>query len=618
MTPPTTNDTKPGFAPLDFAPPDVTVEPLSDGGVIVRSSQKLGACDTKMGDYLIDWASLAASRTFLAERDGTGGWRKLSYRQTLNRVERLAQALLDRGFGPGRTLMILSDNGIDSALLQLAAQHIGMPAVPVSPAYSLMSKDHAKLKTIHDLVRPSLVYAKDGDRFAAALAAIGVGPDQLVTSVAKDGVTTVDDLLQTPKTDAVDLAFAGVGPDSIAKILFTSGSTGAPKGVINTQRMLVSNQQMIAQLWRFLGDHPPVIVDWLPWNHTFGANHNFNMILRHGGTLYIDDGKPVPALIGKTVANLRDVSPTLYFNVPIGFAALLDHLENDAELRGNFFKRLDAVFYAGAALPQSLWDRLEDVAIAERGERVPMISAWGATETAPMVTTVHFPIERAGVIGLPGPGVALKMVPAGGKLEMRVKGPNVTPGYWQRPDLTQAAFDKDGYYKIGDAGRFARDEDPAGGIVFDGRTAEDFKLSTGTWVHVGALRVAVISACAPALQDAVLVGEYGDHVGVLAFPNMAGCRTLAGLADDTPVETVLASHVVRDHVRDALVRHNIENTGSSTQIARILLMADPPSIDTNEITDKGYINQRAVAERRADLVADVMANAPSSSVIVVS
>ncbi|MEM7442210.1 MAG: feruloyl-CoA synthase [Pseudomonadota bacterium] len=609
--------TKPDFAPLDFAPPEVEVDETLDGGKIVRSAQALGACDAKMGDYLVDWAALAPERTFLAERDGQGGWRKLSYADALDSVERLAQALIDRGFGPGRTLMILSDNSIDNALLQLAAQHIGTPAVPVSPAYSLMSNDHAKLRAIHDLIDPSLVYAEDGARFAGALEAIGVGSDRLVTSIAQAAATTVADMLKTAKTEAVDLAFAGVGPDSIAKILFTSGSTGEPKGVINTQRMLVSNQQMIAQLWHFLAEKPPVIVDWLPWNHTFGGNHNFNMVLRHGGTLYIDDGKPVPALVGKTIANLHDVSPTLYFNVPIGFSSLLDHLESDVELRSNFFRELDAVFYAGAALPQNLWERMEAASIAERGVRVPMISAWGATETAPMVTTVHFPIERAGVIGLPGPGVSLKLVPAGDKLEMRVKGPNVTPGYWRRPDLTKAAFDDEGFYKIGDAGRFARENDPSSGIVFDGRTAEDFKLSTGTWVFVGALRIALIAACAPAIQDAVPVGEYKDEVGLLIFPNLNGCRSLAGLAEDTPIEQIVSHQAVRDHVRTALAEHNRKNPGSSTRVTRALLMAEPPSIDANEITDKGYINQHAVTQRRADLVRDVLAEAPSDRVIVV-
>ena len=617
MTEPT-RAPKPDFAPLDFAPPEVEVVELPDGGMIVRSAQKLGACDAKMGDYLIDWAALAPKRTFLAERDGQGGWRNLSYADALDSVERLAQALIDRGIGPGRTLMIVSDNSIDNALLQLAAQHIGAPAVPVSPAYSLMSKDHAKLRAIHDQIQPSLVFADDGARFAGALEAIGIGSDRLVTSIPQSDATTIGQMLKTTKTEAVDLAFAGVGPDSIAKILFTSGSTGEPKGVINTQRMLVSNQQMIAQLWHFLADKPPVIVDWLPWNHTFGGNHNFNMILRHGGTLYIDDGKPVPALIGKTVANLREVSPTLYFNVPIGFSSLLDHLETDADLRANFFRQLDAVFYAGAALPQNLWERMENVSIGERGVRVPMISAWGATETAPMVTTVHFPIERAGVIGLPGPGVSLKMVPAGDKLELRVKGPNVTPGYWQRPDLTEAAFDADGFYKIGDAGRIACDDDPASGIVFDGRTAEDFKLSTGTWVFVGALRITLIAACAPAIQDAVPVGENHDQVGLLIFPNIAGCRSLSSLDEDAPIEELLADSAVRDHVRNTLDRHNRDNPGSSTRVGRALLMAQPPSIDANEITDKGYINQRAVAQRRADLVAQVLAENPPDQVIIIA
>jgi feruloyl-CoA synthase len=376
-----------------------------------------------------------------------------------------------------------------------------------------------------------------------------------------------------------------------------------PKGVINTQRMMCSNQQAIAQVWPFLESKPPVIVDWLPWNHTFGGNHNFNMVLRNGGTLYIDAGKPAPGLVEKTVANLREVSPTLYFNVPRGFDVMLPYLEADTGLRDTFFARLDLIFHAGAALPQPLWERLEKLSVDSTGKRARMVSAWGSTETSPLVTSVHFAIDRAGIIGLPAPGIELKMIPNGDKLEMRVRGPNVTPGYWKAASLTKAAFDEDGFYCIGDAGKLADPADPSKGVVFDGRTAEDFKLMSGTWVHVGVLRVNALAAATPLIQDAVVTGHDREEVGLLAFANPAGCRTLCkDAASETPLSEMIARDEVRAHVREGLATHNAANPGSSTRITRVLLMATPPSIDANEITDKGYINQRAVLERRADLV----------------
>ncbi len=614
------------LAPLNFAPPEVNVQHLSDGGMILRSAQQLQPYPDSLNEMLRHWAHEAPERIFLAERQPDGKWIELSYERTAAAVNAISQSLLDRGFlgrdfKPVSTVAILSDNGINNALLQLGAMQIGVPVVPVSPAYSLMSKDHGRLRYILERVSPSLVYAADGKKFEPALADVDTAGVEIVHSenpADNQRATLFTALTETASTDAVDEAFEHVGPDSVAKILFTSGSTGRPKGVINTQRMLCSNQQAIKQLWPFLEERPPVILDWLPWNHTFGGNHNFNMVLFNGGTLYIDNGKPAPGLVEHTVANLREVAPTLYFNVPRGFDMLLPYLEQDPALRDNFFSDLDILFYAGAALPHNLWERLEALSIRSRGERVRMVSAWGSTETSPLVTAVHFEIERAGVIGLPAPGCELKMVPNGDKLEMRIKGVNVTPGYWKDEALTRAAFDEDGFYCIGDAGKLADPDDPAKGIVFDGRVSEDFKLTTGTWVHVGALRIAAIAAGAPVIQDAVIAGHDRDELGLLVFPNPAGCKSLCpDAADDVPLKNLLARQEVRSRLKEGLRLYNKAHPGRSSRIARVVLMAEPPDIDANEITDKGYINQRAVLERRARLVEKLYAADPADDEVIV-
>jgi feruloyl-CoA synthase len=611
---------KPPFALLDFAPPKVEVE-RRDGGVsVLRSGYALGAIPRCVGEDLVRWAGVAPQRVFLAERQDIL-WRKLSYGAALAQVRAIGAALIARGLSAERPVAILSDNGIDHALLTLACMHVGVPVAPVSAAYSLMSYDHAKLKAILELMAPGLVFASDPVKYGPAIeAAVATGTEIVLGAGAEawPRATPFTNLLDKPGGSEVDKAFAAVGPDTVAKILFTSGSTGEPKGVINTQRMLTANQQMIAQLWRFLAVTPPVIVDWLPWSHTFGANHNFNMVLRHGGTLYVDNGKPAPVLIEKTVANLREVAPTIYFNVPRGFDMLLPYLEQDAALRDHFFSRLQLIFYAAAALPQMLWDRLERLSIAARGERVMMVSAWGSTETAPLVTSVHFPIERAGVIGVPTPGTEIKMVPNGAKLELRVRGPNVTPGYWKRPDLTKAAFDDEGFYMIGDAGRLVDPADPAKGIEFDGRIAEDFKLMSGTWVHVGSLRVKAIGACAPVIQDAVITGHDREEIGMLVFPNVAACRALC---PDLPADASLARVFAEPAVRNKLLagmRAMAAEGGSSTYPARALLMEEPPSIDAGEITDKGYINQRAVLDRRNALVERIHREPPAEDVMTLA
>ena len=568
---------------LRYAPAEVKIEKRADGVTILRSPQPLKPYTRAVGDWLLHWYERAPDRTFIAERKGEG-WRRVSYRDALSDARRIGQALLNLKLDATRPVAILSDNSVDHALLALGAMHVGIPVAPISPAYSLMSKDFAKLKYIFDLLKPGLVFAAEPEKFAPALAAVGATS----TPVAK--------LLEANPGSNLEVAFSRLTPDTVAKILFTSGSTGTPKGVINTHRMLCANQQMLAQVWPFLEDKVQTIVDWLPWNHTFGGNFCFNVMLRNGGTLYIDNGKPAPGLAELTAKNLREISPTMYFNVPRGFDLLMPMLESDADLRRNFFRDLDMIFYAGAALPQNLWERLEQLALAEKGGALSMISSWGSTETAPSAASVHYPIERAGVIGLPNPGCELKLVPSAGKLEVRVKGPNVTPGYFRRDDLTKAAFDDEGYYCIGDAMKFADPAVPEKGLVFDGRVAEDFKLTTGTWVHVGAIRVKLIAAGNPLIQDAVITGHDRNEIGALVFLN-------PGAVKDMP------SEAIRSRLSQALKELSKEG-GSSTHPVRLLVMAEPPQIDGNEITDKGYLNQRAVLERRATLVDTLYSNSP--------
>ena len=568
---------------MKLAPAKVELEKRADGSMLLRSPQKLAPYARCVTEWLVQWSDRQPERVFLAERGKNDAWRRLTYRETYGSVRRIAQALLERGLTAETPVAILSDNSIDHAMLALGAMHVGIPVMPISPAYSLMSKDFGKLRAIFELVKPGLVFAADAQKFGPALEAVR----------AKS--VPVAELVETNPGSTQERDFSKVTPQTIAKILFTSGSTGAPKGVINTHAMLCANQQMLAQAWPFVAEHPPVIVDWLPWNHTFGGNHNFNLVLRNGGTLYIDGGKPVPGLVETTVRNLREVPSTMYFNVPRGYDLLLPFLEKDVELREHFFKHLDVLFYAAASLPQNLWDRLKSLSRKEHNTRLAMLSAWGSTETSPLATSVHFPMERPGVIGLPVAGCELKLVPAAGKLEVRVRGPHVTPGYYGRPDLTKAAFDEEGFYRIGDAVKLADPADPARGIVFDGRVAEDFKLSTGTWVSAGAVRVRLIAAADPLIQDAVITGHDRNQVGALVFLS--------------PATKDMSFVALRSRLSGVLQKMAQEG-GSSTYPARLLVMNEAPSIDANEITDKGYLNQRAVLERRAPLVERLYSDSP--------
>ncbi|WBL78615.1 feruloyl-CoA synthase [Bradyrhizobium xenonodulans] len=597
-----------GDASSLFATPKTVAEHRADGSILLRSPDPLRDGARCIGDWLEHFARQTPDRIFLAERDSTDTpWATVTYAGALQRVRAAASWILAQRLSAERPVVILSDNSIDHALLALAAQHVGVPSAAISPAYSLMSKDFDKLKSMIALLEPGAIYVSATKPFAAALAAIKpLHNAQIISGKAGDAdALAFRAIAATPETPDAAAAFTAVTPDTIAKFLFTSGSTGTPKAVINTQRMLTSSQQAKAQTWTFLekarGDL--VILDWLPWSHTFGANHNFNLVLRNGGSLYIDGGKPAPGLFATSLANLKSVMPTVYFNVPRGFDMLIAALRGDEDLRRRFFSEVKFAFYAGAALPQNLWEALEQLSVETVGHALPMVSAWGSTETSPLATDCHFLAERSGNIGVPIPGTELKLVTTGDKLEVRVRGPNVTPGYWKAPELTRQAFDEEGFYLIGDAVKLADADRPECGLFFDGRVAEDFKLNSGTWVSVGTLRVAGIAALAPLAQDIVVTGHGGDEVRFLVFPNIAACRAHAGLSEAADVKEVLAHDKVRAAIAQGLAKLKQQAANSSGHATRALLLAEPPSVDGGEITDKGYINQRAVLTRRADAVA---------------
>ena len=610
-----------------FHPPEILVDARSDGSLLLRSAVPLREGPRALGVWLEQWAERDPERSFLVQRDTTGRWQHLSYGAAMQQVRAVASWLLRNAESRPGPVVVLSDNSLEHAVLMLAGMHIGLPVAAVSTAYSLASRDHAKLGKLIVELAPAVIYVGDAEPYAAALRAIRPlhRASVVAGSHASGEFRSFSELLASTQAETVQRAFAKLGPDTLAKILFTSGSTGEPKGVLNTQRMLCSNQEAKAQIWPFLESQPPVLLDWLPWNHTFGANHNFNMVLRNGGTLHIDGGRPMPGLFETSLANLREVAPTLYFNVPRGYDMLVSALRADAALREHFFSRLQLLFYAAAALPQTLWEALQDLSRQATGREIPLVSAWGTTETAPLATDCHFQAPRSGNIGVPIPGTELKLVPCGGTssetsdqggaYEIRVRGPNITPGYFQRPEQTAQAFDGEGFYLTGDAVRFADPARPESGLIFCGRISEDFKLSTGTWVHVGGLRLRALECLAAVAQDLVIAGHDRDEVAFLIFPNLASCLALSGLPPDADLDAVLGHAAVREAVLVGLRRLRALGGGSSMVASRALLLREPPGIDAGEITDKGYINQRAVLNRRAAQVELLFADTRDAAVI---
>jgi feruloyl-CoA synthase len=594
--------------PVRLCEPEVVVDRKPDGTLYLKSQRTLPPYPDRLTDRLVHWASVAPERVFMAERSPGGAWRTITYAQTLERVRRIGAALLARSLSAERPIVILSGNDLEHALLGLAANYVGIPYAPISPAYSLISSDFGKLRHIFDLLTPGLVFAA-GTQYARAIEAVVPREVPVILGADFAGLDAAP--------DAADAAHARVTPDTIAKFLFTSGSTGMPKGVINTQRMWCANQAMIASALQFFVDEPPVIVDWAPWHHTAGGNHDVGLVLHNGGTMYLDGGKPLPGAIEETVRNLREVAPTWYFTVPKGYEALLPFFRDDAGLRENFFSRLKVLWFAGAGLAQHVFDEWKEMAHRTCGEDILFLTGLGSTETAPYAFGRMWDTANATNIGLPPPGLDVKLVPLDSKYEARLKGPNITPGYWREPNLTADAYDEEGFYKLGDALKFDDPAAPEKGLLFEGRIAEDFKLATGTWVGVGPLRVATIASFAPYAKDVVIAGADRDFLAALIFPDLEACRGLSPDLKDASPADIVAHSDVRGEFRRLLGKMVKAATGSSNRIVRVMLLDTPPSLDVGEATDKGSINQRMVLRHRSTLVDELYARTPSSRVIAI-
>jgi len=586
------------FRDVKLGSREVVVERGAGGVVYVRLAQALGEYPARMTDKLDYWAEHTPDRTYIAKRDAGGEWKRITYREARDMARRIGQALVNRGLSAERPIAIVSGNDLEHAMLALGAMYAGIPYSPLSPSYSLLVTDYAKLRHIFGLLTPGLVFAASGTQFAKALDV--VTPEDAELVVTRDplpGATLFSELLETEAGPGIEEAHARVLPDTVFKILFTSGSVGKPKGVMNTHRMWCSNQEMVRTCWPFIAEEPPVILEWLPWNHTFAGNKDMGLILYNGGSLYLNDGKPVPGQFEETIRNLREVKPTIHLDVPVAFDALVPYLRKDREFAKHYFSHLKVMFYAAAGLSQKTWEDLENIALDVVGERLLMLTGLGSTETAPYAMWVGREAARAGEVGLPAPGVTLKLAPVLGKLEARVKGPSITPGYWRQPELTAAAFDEEGFYKMGDALRYIEEGNAARGFLFDGRVAEDFKLNTGTWVSTGPLRSAFLAHFVPYAKEVVIAGRDRGCVTAMVFPDVNACREFDEAA-------------LRAKFGELLTSFAAKSTGLSTRVAAIILLDTPPSIDAHELTDKGSISQRAVLENRADVVEELYTDSP--------
>jgi feruloyl-CoA synthase len=609
------------FRPLRLGGTKATIEQRPDGSVVYELEEALEPYPTRLTERLVHWAALAPERPLLARRSAAGAsWEYLTYRQAFDGARALGEALLARGLSPDKPLMILSDRGFEHALLALAALHVGVPYVPVTSAYSLLSEDFSKLKHLAAVCTPGLVFADDGVLYGRALREVFGEVECLVSGTLPErrAASRFSDWLATPVTAAVDEAFANVGPDTVGKIMFTSGTTGAPKGVIYSQRMLCSNRQQVAQTFAFLQDAPPMLVDWLPWHHTFGGTHNFGMVLYGGGTYYVDPGKPTPEQIGPTVEALREIAPVIYLNTPQGLAALIPHLRADDALRRNFFSKLALIYYGGASLPEYIWAAFDELAVETIGQRVLIMSGLGGTEAGPTPMSAAWDPRREVIAGLPVPGVKVKVVPMGAKLEIRYAGDCVTPGYWKDPERTRASFDEEGYFCSGDAGTFIDPQHPEKGLRFDGRLAENFKLSSGTWVNVAELRLAALNVLSPYARDVVIAGHDRDFLTALVFPDLEACRALCDDPSDPTLdaEQIVISAGVRAHFQNGLDTLATRSGGSSSRIVRIALESEPPTLDNGELSAKGAISQANVLTRRRDVVAELYEAVPTPRTLV--
>ena len=596
------------------------VERRPDGGIRMRLKEPLAPYPRRYTDRLVHWAATTPDQVFLARRPpggpNVGVWETLSYRQALEQIRAIAQALLRRELSGDRPVVILSENDFENQLLALACTHVGIPYVPVTPAYSLMSKDYAKLKFLNQRVRPGLVFASNGAQYEDAARAAFPQAEFVATRVEGSAATPFASLLSCQPGPAVDAAFDAIQPEDVAKLLFTSGTTGEPKGVQLTHRMLSSNRQQLVQALPFCLDAPPVLVDWLPWHHTFGGTNNVGLALYCGGSYYIDPGKPLADAVQPTIDALREISPTIYYNTPAGLAALLPHLQRDEALRERFFSRLQLIYYGGAVLPVHTWAGLDEVAVKHTGQRVLIVSGLGSTECGPVPATTYCDPRREAMVGLPVPGVEFKIAPVNDKLELRLRGDCVTPGYWNDPATTAAAFDEEGFFRLGDAVTFVDAAHPERGLRFDGRIAENFKLSSGTWVHSGTLRTGAVAAFSPLGLDVVIAGSGQDFVGALVFPDLAACRALdPELPAGAPPQTVLASPVVRARFQWMLDALAAAGTGSANRVVRAIVVAEPATLDNGEMTPKATVSAATVLRRRAQEVAELFAPEPGPQVL---